>query len=77
MRLTFERKTNKRGRSTLIYIKKNLMYRIRKDLSIYDRGKKILTIEITSIESKNMLLSCCYGPPKGIGKLNCLSCFSM
>ena len=52
MRLTFERKTNKRGRSTLIYIKTNLMYRIRKDLSIYDKGKKILTSEIISIESR-------------------------
>ena len=42
------------------------MYKIRKDLSISDKDKKILTTEIISKESKNMLLSCCYRPPKGI-----------
>ena len=36
------------------------MYKIRKDLSISDEGKEILTIEIISKESKSMLLSCCY-----------------
>ena len=42
------------------------MYKIRKDLSISDKDKEILTIEDISKESKNMLLSCCYRPPKGI-----------
>ena len=42
------------------------MYKIRKDLSISDKDKEILTIEITSKESKNMSISCCYRPPKGI-----------
>ena len=42
------------------------MYKIRKDVSISDTDKIILTIEIISTESKNMLLSCCYRPPKGI-----------
>ena len=42
------------------------MYKIRKDLSISDKGKEILAIEIISKESKNMFLSCCYKPPKGI-----------
>ena len=42
------------------------MYKIRKDLSISDKNKEILTIEIVSKGSKNMLLSCCYGPPKEI-----------
>ena len=42
------------------------MYKIRKDLSISDKDKEILTIEIISKESKNMLISCCYRPPKGI-----------
>ena len=41
------------------------MYKIRKDLSISDKNKEILTIVITSKESKNMLISCCYRPPKG------------
>ena len=42
------------------------MYKIRKDLSISDKDKEILTIEAISKESKNILLSCCYRPPKGI-----------
>ena len=42
------------------------MYKIRKDVSISDTDKIILTIGIISTESKNMLLSCCYRPPKGI-----------
>ena len=44
------------------------MYKIRKDLSISDKDKEILTIEIISKESKNMLISCCYRPPKRITK---------
>ena len=42
------------------------MYKIRKDLSIFDKYSEILTIEIISKESKNMLLLCCYRSPKGI-----------
>ena len=64
--IPFERKTNKRGGSILIYVKTDLMYKIRKDLSISDKDKEMLTIEIISKESKNMLISCCYRPPKGI-----------
>ena len=42
------------------------MYKIMKDLSITDKDKEILAIEIIIKESKNMLLSCCYRPPTGI-----------
>ena len=42
------------------------MYKIRKTLSISDKDKEILTIEIISKESKNMLISCCYRSPEGI-----------
>ena len=42
------------------------MYKIRKDLSLSDKGKEILAIEIISKKSKNMLISCCCRPPKGI-----------
>ena len=42
------------------------MYKIRKDLSISDEDKEILTIEIISKQCKNMLLSCCYRPLKGL-----------
>ena len=34
------------GGSILIYLKTNLMYNIRKNLSISDKDKEILTIEI-------------------------------
>ena len=42
------------------------MYKIRKDLSISEKDKEILTTEIIIKEIKNMLLSCCYKLPKGI-----------
>ena len=48
----------------------------RKNLSLSDKDKEILTIEIISKEGKNILLSCCYKPPKGIME-NCLFCFNM
>ena len=59
-------KTNKKGRSILIYVRADLIYKIRKDLSIYGKDKEILVIEIISKESKHMLLSCCYRPPNDI-----------
>ena len=58
--IPFERKTNQRGGSILIYEKTDLIYKVRKDLSISDKDKEILTIEIISKESKNILLSCYY-----------------
>ena len=61
-----KRKTNKKRGSILIYVKPGLMYKIRKTLSISDKDKEILTIEIISKESKNMLISCCYRSPEGI-----------
>ena len=42
------------------------MCEIRKDISISNKDKEILTIEIISKESKTMLISCCYRPPKDI-----------
>ena len=64
--IPFERKRNKKGGSILIFLKTDLMYKITKDLPISDKDKEILTIETTSKESKNMLISCCYRPPKGV-----------
>ena len=64
--IPFERKTSKRGGSILISVKTDLMYKIRKDLFNSDKDREILTIEIASKESKNMLFSCCYRPPNGI-----------
>ena len=53
--ISFERKTNKGGGSILIYVKTDLMYEIRKDLSISVKDVEILTIEIISKESKSLL----------------------
>ena len=39
--IPFERKTNERGGSLPIYVKTDLMYKIRKDLSISDKDKEI------------------------------------
>ena len=44
------------------------MHKITKDFSILDKEKTILAIEIVSKESKNVLLSCCYIPPRDITK---------
>ena len=46
--------------------KNRLMCKVRKDLSICEKDKEILIIGIISKESKNMLISCCDRPPKGI-----------
>ena len=67
--IPFERKTNTIGGSILIYVKTDLIYEIRKDLSSFDKDKGILTIEIISKESKIMLISCCYRPAKGITEI--------
>ena len=42
------------------------MHKITKDFSILDKEKTILAIEIVSKESKNVLLSCYYRPPRDI-----------
>ena len=39
--IPFERKTNKKGGPILIYVKTDLMYKIRKDLSNSDKDKEI------------------------------------
>ena len=58
-----ERKTNKRGGGVLIYIHKSLKCNLRNDLCVSDKDNKILTIEISRENDKNILLSCCYRPP--------------
>ena len=59
-----KRKKN-RGGGVLILIKKNLSYKIRKDLSESDEHKEILFLGVSCKNSSNILLSCCYKPPKG------------
>ena len=63
-----DRQTNKRGGGIFIYVKKNIMHYVRNDLSVSDENKEILTIEIVNNQTKNILLSCCYRPPDGLGK---------
>ena len=57
-------KKSRRGGGVLIFIKKNLSYKIRKDLSESGEPKEILSLEISYKNSSNILLSCCYKPPK-------------
>ena len=63
--ISYERSRGRRGGIVLIFIKKNLSYKIRKDLSESDEHKEILYMEISYKNSSNILLSCCYKPPKG------------
>ena len=58
-------KKSKRGGGVLIFIKKKLSYKIRKDLSESDEHKEILSLVNSYKNSSNILLSCCYMPPKG------------
>ena len=58
-------KRSRRGGGVLIFIKKNLSYKIRKDLSESDEHKEILSLEILYKNSFNILLGCCYKPLKG------------
>ena len=61
----YERSKKSRGGGVLIFIKKNLSYKIRKDLSESDEHKEILSLEILYKNPSSILLSSCYQPPKG------------
>ena len=63
--IPFERKLNKRGGGVLIYVKENITYNFRNDLSVSNEHIEILTIEIINKESKNIILFCVYKPPTG------------
>ena len=58
-------KKSRRGGGVLIFIKKKLSYKFRKDLSESDEHKEILSLEILSKNSCSILPSCCYKLPKG------------
>ena len=53
------------GGGVIIYIKNDVNYKIRTDLTTSDADIEFLTIEIINESSKNFLVSCCYRPPKG------------
>ena len=53
------------GGRNLIFIKKNLSYKIRKDLSESDELKEVFSLKILYKSSSNTLPSCCYKLPKG------------
>lgn len=57
------RRTGKRGGGLLIYIRSNLMFKTRTDLSISEANREFLTLEVILNESKNCIISCCYKPP--------------
>ena len=62
-----ERKTNKRGGGTLIYIHKSLTCNLRNDLCVSDKDKEILTIEISKENVGNVLRMSpsCFRSPNG------------
>ena len=64
----YERKTNKKGGGIVIYIKTNLIYKVRNELSISNSDSEVLTIEIINNKSKNYMITCCYRPPRGNSK---------
>ena len=64
----YQRRLAKRGGGILIYIKKNLTYRIRENLNLSDCNGEFLTIEIINKSSKNHIVTCCYRPPSGNAK---------
>ena len=66
--LHYERKTNKKGGGIVIYVKTNLIYKIRNELSISNSDSEVLTIEIINDKSKNYIITCCYRPPRGNSK---------
>jgi exonuclease III len=63
--VSLERSAKNRGGGVLMYIKENIPYKVRDDLTVSDGDKEIITIEIINKDSKNILLSVCYRPPKG------------
>ena len=56
----------RRRGGALMIIKKNLFCKLQKDFSQSDEHKEILSLEISCKNSSNILVSCCYKPPKGI-----------
>ena len=61
----YEKSKKRRGGEVLIFTKKNLSCKIRKDLSESEKHKEILFQKISNKTSTDILLSCCYKPPKG------------
>ena len=50
---------------TLLYLDKNLKYKLRKDLNIYQKGMIVSTfVEIINKNEKNMVSGCIYKHPK-------------
>ena len=57
--------TESSKRVTLLYLHKNLKYKLRKDLDIYHKGIMESTfVEIINKNKKNMLAGCIYKHPK-------------
>ena len=61
----YEKSKKSRGGGILIFIKKNISYKIRKALSEFDEHKEILSPETLNKNPSNILSSCCYKPLKG------------
>ena len=53
------------GGSILIYLKNDLKFKIIKNLSVSDADNERVTVEIENMNSKNLLIRCCYRPQSG------------
>ena len=61
----YKRHVSKRGGGLLIYIKSDLVFKIRHDVNISDSNREFLSIEIVLKETKNFIITCSYKPPTG------------
>ena len=52
-------KTNKRGGGFLMYVRNDVRYKIRND-----SDREILTTELITKSMKNIIVFCCYKPPR-------------
>ena len=55
--ISFERKTRKRGGGIINFIHKEIMFKMRDDLSVSDADNEVLTIEIINQNCKNIFIA--------------------
>ena len=62
----FEQTPTESGKGgTLLYIDKNLKYKVRGDLNIYSKSlTESTSIEVMNTKQKNMIIGCIYNHPK-------------
>ena len=63
-----QKETDKEEGGILIYLKNDNKFKIIEDLSVSDGDSECVTVEIENKDSKNLLITCCYRPPRGVIK---------